>query len=400
MSAGEGFIMTELLEAAVGKVRNGKQAYCKFLSANDTGITGAHQAGIYFAKPASSILFDDPGIRGSNKERRVAIDWHNGSKTNSRCIYYGTGTRNEYRLTNFGRGFEYLRPDHTGSLFILVKDKENPEHYYGFCLDSDEDIEGFLETFSLSPTETNQLIKIQPETSEDLEGIEIENFIKSLDTDFPQSDYMSAEARRIQDKVYDHREYIRTDPDIKIIKWTETEFRLFRALEAARYGEVITHGFQNIDDFIALANTVLNRRKSRAGKSLEHNLAAVFDANDIRYTPQGVTEGKKRPDFLFPSADAYSDLLFPADKLLSLAAKTTCKDRWRQIITEGNRFIGRTKYLCTLQQGNTEAQLEEMRQEQVTLVVPAPYIKTYPPEYQQDILTIKQFVERVKASQS
>ena len=54
---------------AIQAVLNGQKAYCKFLSANDTGLTGGHQAGIYISKPSVPILFDEPGIKGENKER-------------------------------------------------------------------------------------------------------------------------------------------------------------------------------------------------------------------------------------------------------------------------------------------------------------------------------------------
>lgn len=36
-------------QKAIQAVSLGKFAYCKFLSANDTGDTGAHQVGIYIA---------------------------------------------------------------------------------------------------------------------------------------------------------------------------------------------------------------------------------------------------------------------------------------------------------------------------------------------------------------
>lgn len=40
---------------AILSVINSQQAYCKFLSANDTGLTGGHQAGIYISKPSIPI---------------------------------------------------------------------------------------------------------------------------------------------------------------------------------------------------------------------------------------------------------------------------------------------------------------------------------------------------------
>ena len=106
---------------AIQAVLSGQRAYCKFLAANDTGLTGGHQAGIYISKPSIPILFDEPGIKGTNKEKWVKVKWQDGIETDTRFIYYGKGTRNEYRITNFGRGFPFLRPEYTGALFVFTK---------------------------------------------------------------------------------------------------------------------------------------------------------------------------------------------------------------------------------------------------------------------------------------
>lgn len=380
---------------AIHAAMHGLRTFCKFLSANDTGLTGAHQAGIYISKPSISILFDEPGEKGQNKERWVKIKWHNDFETVTRFIYYGQGTRNEYRITNFGKGFPFLRPDYTGALFVFVKN--SIDDYQGFVLNTEDEINEFLDAFGIGPAETNRLIEahstIAPEVHEKME---IDKFIAGLNVDFPSSDVMSAAARKIQDTVFDHQEYIRTNPDRKLLDWTEAEYRLFRALEYARYGDMITHGFTSVEEFILTANQVLNRRKSRAGKSLEHHLSAIFDGNCIKYQAQAVTEGNKKPDFIFPSQEAYRNAQFPTSKLISLAAKTTCKDRWRQVINEADRLRGREKFLCTLQQGISSAQMDEMQAEQVILVVPKPYIQTYPRDRQDRIWTLGKFVQYVK----
>lgn len=103
------------------------------------------------------------------------------------------------------------------------------------------------------------------------------------------------------------------------------EYKLFRAIEYARYGGIISNGFPSVEEFINTANAVLNRRKSRAGKSLEHHLSAIFTKNKLQYKAQAVTEGNKKPDFIFPSQEAYHDLSFSTDKLISLAAKQPVK---------------------------------------------------------------------------
>ena len=383
--------------SAIQAALHGQKVFCKFLSANDTGLTGGHQAGIYISKPSIPILFDEPGEKGQNKEKWVKVKWQDDFETDTRFIYYGQGTRNEYRITNFGRGFPFLKPEYTGALFIFVQDSS--DDYQGFVLNTEDEINQFLDAFGISPTETNRLIDTHLVAPELHEKLEFDKFISELEVDFPSSELMSAAARRIQDTVFDHQEFICTNPDRKLLDWTEVEYRLFRALEYARYGEMITRGFSTVEDFIATANQVLNRRKSRAGKCLEHHLAAIFDGNNITYQSQAVTEGNKKPDFLFPSQAAYHDAAFPTDRLISLAAKTTCKDRWRQVINEADRLRGRRKFLCTLQQGISAAQMDEMESEQVVLVVPKPYIQTYPKDRQERIWTVGKFVQFVKETE-
>lgn len=150
---------------AIQAVLSSQKAYCKFLSANDTGLTGGHQAGIYISKPSIPILFDEPGEKGQNKEKWVKIKWQDGTETDTRFIYYGQGTRNEYRITNFGRGFPFLKPEYTGALFVLTQN--SPEDYQSYILNTEDDIDQFLDAFGLSPADTNRLIEaeqVQAET--------------------------------------------------------------------------------------------------------------------------------------------------------------------------------------------------------------------------------------------
>lgn len=384
--------MDNMAVKAIQSVNSGLLAYCKFLSANDTGDTGGHQAGIYIAKNAISILFDTPGIKGENKSRFVKIHWQDEFTTDSRFIYYGTGTRNEYRITRFGRGFPYLRPEHTGDLLVFVK--KDSDDYAGYLLETEDDINAFLDAFALSPTDTGTIIQKECLCLDTQVELAFVKFIDSLNVDFPASVDMSATARKIFNDVFNNEENIVRNPDEQLIAWIDMEYRLFRRIEFSRYGEIITKGFSSVEHFIEIANMVLNRRKSRAGRSLEHHLSAIFDGNALVYQPQPRTEGNKKPDFLFPGGLAYHDSNYPTDQLIFLGAKTTCKDRWRQIINEANRIP--KKHLFTLQQGISVQQLDEMETEGITLVVPAPYIRTYPQEKRYSIWTLYRFIDFVK----
>ena len=325
-------------------------------------------------------------------KKNGVIKWQDDFET--ACTFTWYESKNELRITGFGRGFPLLRPEYTGALFVFVK--ESPEDFQGFLFNTDEDIQEFLDTFGLTPAETNRPIELNEVSFESKEKKAISLFIDSLTVDFPSSIDMSNAARSIVLEVYSTKLLTIKDPDTALLQWTEAEYRLFREIEHSRYGNTIAQGFKSVDDFITLANQVLNRRKSRAGKSLEHHLSAIFDDNKIMYTAQAITEGNKKPDFLFPSEEAYHDMSFSIDKLCTLAAKTTCKDRWRQILNEADRLRDENKYLCTMQQGISSAQMDEMQAEKVVLVVPKPYIMAYPKDKRDRIWTVGQFVSYVK----
>ena len=151
--------MTErdIAQKAIDAVLRGTLAFCKFLSANDTGETGGHQSGIYIPKTSVAIIFDEQGEKGANKDRWAKIEWQGREiTTDVRFIYYGRGTRDEYRITSFGRMLPFLRPEYTGALFILVKESWN--NYEGYVMNRDREIQQFLDFFSLTPAQTNKLI--------------------------------------------------------------------------------------------------------------------------------------------------------------------------------------------------------------------------------------------------
>lgn len=389
--------MSEILNCAISKVLDSKHAFCRFITANDTGRNGSHQSGFYIPKCASEILFDKPGEKGTNKDRYVRIRWQDDFDTASRFIYYGQGTRNEYRITRLGKDFPFLEDDNVGDLLIITEDAEND--YSGFVLHTDQDIDDFFAYFSLSPEKTNQLIdKSKFTASESDFGGEVQKIVNQY-SDFPDTRLMADFARSIYNRVYlinDCR--ICQNPDEILLKWIDTEYYLFRSFEEKIYAPLYSSPFPNCQELIKVSNMILNRRKSRAGKSLEHHLSTIFTAANLRFEEQPVTEDNKKPDFLFPDGESYHNLSFPTDKLVFLGAKTTCKDRWRQVLNEANRID--IKYLFTLQQGISKNQLKEMEHEKLRLVVPKSYLTFFDREYRSEILSLSSFIGMVKEKQN
>lgn len=140
-----------------------------------------------------------------------------------------------------------------------------------------------------------------------------------------------------------------------------------------------------------------NRRKSRVGYAFENHLAEIFTRHNLAFeTGSGsrVTENKSKPDFLFPSFKAYHDPSFPTDNLYLLGAKTTCKDRWRQVLSEGDRID--QKFLATLEPSISEAQTDEMRSKNLQLVVPFAIHGTFKAEQRSWLYSLGDFVCEVK----
>lgn len=388
--------MSEILSLAIDKVQQSKSAICKFITANDTGSTGGHQCGYHVSKEAWSMFLDEEPDRGNNIDIPIRIHWQNDFETDSRFKYYGVGTRNEYRITRFGRGFPFLNDENVGDLLVLARfDKD---YYEAFILQSDDDIDDFFSFFNLSYDKTNQIIDVHQKEKPEQRLLALINDFIARYVDFPDTRIMANGARACYNQangIVTHN--IVSTPDDVLLGWLDTEYTLFKYMEEKVYSDITSKPFSNIDTFVAMANEVLNRRKSRAGKSLEHHLADIFAHNELIFEEQVITEENKKPDFIFPNGKCYHNLTFPGELLTMLGAKTTCKDRWRQVLNEADRVDD--KYLFTLQQGISSNQLKEMQDYRLHLVVPHKYLTSFPKEFRSGICDLSTFIGMVKERQ-
>lgn len=193
------------------------------------------------------------------------------------------------------------------------------------------------------------------------------------------------------------------DPDTALVLWIEYEEELFRHFESRLVSSRLKQGFVtdndvDVDGFIKYSLGVHNRRKSRMGYALENHIAAVLDFHQISYERGAVTEHKKKPDFLFPSLEKYKS--FPkGDALLTmLGAKSTCKDRWRQVLVEADKIPH--KHLLTLEAKISVPQTDEMKFEGIQLVVPNKIRETYTQEQKKWVWSVKDFINYVAEKQT
>ena len=185
-----------------------------------------------------------------------------------------------------------------------------------------------------------------------------------------------------------------TEPDEALLTWWTAEEAHFREHERRIVQERLEIPFDDVDEFLTFSKSVHNRRRARAGLAFENHIHALFQRNNVSHSRKKRTEGKSEPDFLFPGIREYHDPAFDESRLTMLAAKTTCKDRWRQVLQEAARI--KRKHLCTLEPAISHAQLEEMESALLTLVAPSSIIPTYAVPVGYEVLTLADFIRLVK----
>lgn len=208
--------------------------------------------------------------------------------------------------------------------------------------------------------------------------------------DFPPGDSFAAATREaLLACIVD---FVASPTDDQLMRAIEAEYALFRIVERHVCSPQIQRLFKGVDDFLKTAASIMNRRKSRAGRSFENHVEFILRDSGIPFDVRPDIDG--RPDIVIPGAKAYLDPEYPVDRLFVVALKTTCKERWRQILKEGTRVS--RKHLITMQQGISLNQLSEMVEANVSLIVPASLHRRYPTGSPMQIKTLDAFVADVR----
>lgn len=233
---------------------------------------------------------------------------------------------------------------------------------------------------------------------EDPDANSLDAIIDRFGMDFPRTAEFSDLARLTLPEVN-----AKDNADGALLAWLNHEEAMFRRLEKKIVSNRISEGFEDgggidVDGFVKYSLSVQNRRKSRMGHSFEHHLKAVFDAYNLNYDSQVITEKGKKPDFIFPGKKDYFDNAFSVDLLTMLAAKSSCKDRWSQVLPEAERIA--QKHLVTLEPGISSAQTTTMRDSSVQLIVPLAIQSSYSPDQQSWLWCVEDFIKLVSQRQA
>ena len=368
-------------------------ALLKFISPNDAGLTRSHQCGFYMPVPVWEMYTPHPPEAGRNDKHPVSILWQDGRTTESMITWYGAA-KHEYRLTRFGRDFPFLNADMVGDLLVLIP--KSISEFIAYVLDFDEDIEELQSTLGVESFQNWGVYQNGAARSVESEDDCIDRLIRAaagVYTRFPSGDVFSEATREILRKCL--RKFSALPPDEALMRAIETEYQLFQSVERVVCQNLVAGRlFKDIDEFIHTALSILNRRKARAGRSFENHIEYLLTQAGVPHTMRPSLGADGRPDIVIPSESAYFDLEWPEQKLFVVGLKTTCKDRWRQVLNEGRRVA--VKHILTQQQGITANQLEEMQAARISLVVPKTLHSKYPKSWQSELLDIQRFIEIVK----
>ena len=249
---------------------------------------------------------------------------------------------------------------------------------------------------------------------EDANHIYLEDMLQRFKQKFPKARVFSAYARSTLNDLSPL-----DNPDEVLMSWMEREEILFRTMERYFIAQHLSAGSpfkedypaykQNrkpnpgmisgvdVDEFIRYALSVINRRKSRVGHALENHVEQLLISRAISFDRTKVTEYNSKPDFIFPGIAEYHSSAFNASLLTMLGVKSTCKDRWRQVLTEAEKIPD--KHLLTLEAAISESQTNEMQSHNLQLVVPSAIGNTYSEGQQRWLMSVEDFIQLVLTRQ-
>lgn len=387
--------------------------YVKYIPANDTyAKPNVHQGGPYVGKELLRIAFPELTARAEAEKnpdlylsalvsshglaQDVRLIWYN-----SRRLEHRSNGRDEARLTNWG-GMDHplVAEEATGSLVVFafqqVSSLEDAVGLELWITESAEEDDLILETVGLVEPGRGVLFSpsagaMVPAVRRSPCSLRDDELLPGWRSELPSGEHI---VNMVLERLQGHR---LGDADERLLKRRACEYEMFLSIESYVVLPRVKEGFVNVEEFVRFANSVTNRRKSRAGKSLELHARAIFHEEGVRHSWTESTEDKRTPDFIFPSIERYRDDAWPVAKLRMLAAKTTCKDRWRQILNEAKRIS--EKHLLTLQEGVSTPQFREMREEGIQLVVPRALQDKYPNEVRDELISLEDFVAVAKSLQ-
>ncbi len=400
------------LDAYNASIHGADEIYVKKLALNDwqwTEDRDKHQGGIYIPHEDRDSGFFPKLERMERRsgeaihEVLFKIHWPQvDTSSQSRLVHY-TSKGQETHLTRVPKApFSGIAP--ASYLVMARRASEGRSTFQAFVVDSTSDeCASLIDMFEIKPdfrsgrfvpkkaTETRQdwVLKFAEEALEAFQAGELEAFATRYDS-MPTTKDMAARARAIyrerHPEVMDFNPLTLPAPgDVTRELSRDIEYALFREYEVSQRSlalvkvilgtdsnsitiadalRSIIRNYREIDDVCLSA---AQQRKSRAGYSFEHHIKQLLVDGNVPHEEQVIIAAKKRPDFVLPTRALYLDEKRPHDHALVLSVKTTLRERWKQVKGEIKNC---RLFLATVDENIAENAIEDMKANEITLVVP------------------------------
>lgn len=152
----------------------------------------------------------------------------------------------------------------------------------------------------------------------------------------------------------------------------------------------IIKNFPRIDKILLSASQT---RKARAGRSFEYHIETMLRAGHVPHDVQVIMTAKRRPDFILPSLKVYKQAGRSYEQALVLSAKTTLRERWKQVEGEIDNC---DLYLATVDDKIAENAILAMQEAGIKLVVPESLKSSTTTVYkgQDNVISFREFFDK------
>jgi hypothetical protein len=377
----------------------------KKLSRNDClwakGREFGHQNGVYIPEQIRKSGFF-PSLSNTNLSKSHIFDaslltlWPETGETRTSALKHYSNKGPEMHFTGVPKE---LFADLAPASFLVggrLRDQVADVTYWFMTVDSTSDSSELLESlFDLSSDfhhgifspkesltvpldETEILIR---DLTASLDDGTLQEFIRSV-SQLPTSESLAAAAQSSymqEHGIESLNPFTMTHPGDAIMRISrDIEYRLYKRAElrhrAAEVVRIVTEGNTGLVEavvrgFPQLDATFLSasqHRKSRAGRSFERHIARFLLDGGIHFEEQAVTGGR-RPDFVMPGLVVLNDTNRSFEEALVLSAKTTLRERWKQLAMEK---FNCALFLATVDDRVSIDAIDDMHAQESCLVVP------------------------------
>jgi hypothetical protein len=383
------------------------------------------QGGVYIpAEVRTSDFFPPTQARNPAKpdvhDADIIIDWlAEGASTTSRLVHYSEKGA-EGQLTRVPKEpFAELSP---ASLFLLGETggKDNIRTYWATVLDSESREAALIETlFDLDASFHHHFFQPRKQLALPLDHSEqliheltaalakgaLDQFIATA-AQLPASQHLAALAQAEyldRSGLQTLNPFVIASPGDAVMEISrDIEYSLYKQAEmrhrAADVLRILLCAGKSLPEIAVRAYPQLGatflsasqHRKSRAGRSFEHHIERLLRDGGLRYTAQAVTGGR-RPDFVMPDIARLKK--GSPQKALVLSAKTTIRERWKQVTLE--QFDGGL-FLATVDDRVSAESIADMARLGICLVVPESLKRSVETDYAGDnnVISFRQFFDR------